>query len=387
LRLPSHNVEISLIDESAQSFLALKKPIVFARWTTWEYLPWWIANVPVYCFYAWFALRARHLFFFSNVDPAVPLGGAMGESKQDILQLLPPRILPRSIFVSPGQSLENVQLALQHAGIEFPVVAKPNVGERGFLIKKVKDAATLHEHLARFPTDFIVQEFLTLPVEASLLFHRFPGENGAFGITSVCIKEFMAVRGDGVSDVRTLMAEEVRSAFQLERFERESPEVLGQVPALGETILLEPIGNHARGTKFLNGNYVIDKELIAAFEPICRNIEGVLYGRFDLKCASLEALRRGEFKVMELNGVLGEPAHIYDPAFGMWRAYRDLWRHWRLLFRLHRAQLRAGVQPVSHREAWHIVRTYFQYKKQFRNGQIITCKFDMLSFHPDDPSF
>jgi len=22
-----------------------------------------------------------------------------------------------------------------------------------------------------------------------------------------------------------------------------------------------------------------------------------------------------------------------------------------------------------------------------RNGQIITCKFDMLSFHPDDPSF
>ena len=26
-------------------------------------------------------------------------------------------------------------------------------------------------------------------------------------------------------------------------------------------------------------------------------------------------------------------------------------------------------------------------KFYLKNGQIITCKFDMLSFHPDDPSF
>gem|GEM_PF-2446341 len=31
---------------------------------------------------------------------------------------------------------------------------------------------------------------------------------------------------------------------------------------------------------------------------------------------------------------------------------------------------------------------YPQFNKAvLRNGQIITCKFDMLSFHPDDPSF
>lgn len=340
------------------------KSTTWARLTTWEYLPWWLANVPVYLFWLWFALRARHLFFFSNVNPNIPLGGAVGESKHRILQLLPPQIVPRTLLVAAGEPKQNLQQALDTAGITWPVIAKPDVGERGFLVKKVDDLDALHQHLTRYPVPFIVQEFLTLPMEASVLFHRFPGQHGAFGITSVCIKAFLTVHGDGHSDVRTLMAQEVRAALQLERFEQEFPEILAKVPAAGETLLLEPIGNHSRGTKFLNGNHLIGPALVAAFEPICRNIEGVYYGRFDLKCASEEALLRGECQVMEMNGVLGEPAHVYDPAFGMWRAYADLYRHWRLLYRLHRAQRRAGTRPTSYREAWHIAQEYFAYKNR-----------------------
>jgi len=338
----------------------------WTKFTTWEYLPWWLANVPVYLFWLWFALRARHLFFFSNVNPAIPLGGAVGESKSQIMNLLPPQIVPRTVLVEAGFSKEKLREVLREAGIGFPAIAKPDVGERGFLVKKMDGLDALNQHLTRYPVPFLVQEWLTLPMEASVLFHRFPEgvEGDGFGITSVCVKAFLTVRGDGSSDVRTLMAQDVRSALQLARFEREFPEVLTTVPAAGESLLLEPIGNHSRGTKFLNGNHLIGPELLAAFEPPCRDIEGVLYGRFDLKCASEEALLRGDFQVMEMNGVLGEPAHVYDPAFGMWRAYRDLYRHWRLLYRLHRAQVRAGVRPSSYREAWQIAREYFSYKKR-----------------------
>jgi hypothetical protein len=166
-----------------------------------------------------------------------------------------------------------------------------------------------------------------------------------------------------VSNIRSLMGQDTRSAFQLERFERDFPEILEQVPVAGADTLLEPIGNHARGTKFLNGNHLIDGPMQAAFETIYRNIQGVCYGRFDLKYQDEAALRRGEFKTMELNGVLGEPAHIYDPEYGMWRAYRDLWRHWRLLFRLHKAQKKQGIHPTSTAEAWRFVQGYFRYKK------------------------
>jgi hypothetical protein len=196
----------------------------------------------------------------------------------------------------------------------------------------------------------------------SILFHRFP-DNSRFAITSICIKEFLAVTGDGHSSVRALMATELRAAFQLDRFEKERPEVLPRIPQAGEVLLLEPIGNHILGTKFLNGNYLIDPQLEAVFEQICRQIDGVLYGRFDLKCASVAALRRGEFLVMELNGILGEPAHVFDPDYGMWRAYRDYYRHWKIIFDLYQAQRQRNILPTAHRDAWLFVRQYFRYKK------------------------
>lgn len=286
----------------------------------------------------------------------------MGESKHDILQLLPEEVLPKTLLIRGGESFENVEIALKQASISYPLIAKPDVGERGFLVKKISTSQELKSHLERFPVNFILQEFLTLPVEMTVLFHRFP--SGKFGITSVCVKEFLSVKGDGISSVRELMRRNTRAIFQLERFDQEFPDILEKIPANGETLLLEPIGNHCRGTKFLNGNHLIDSDLIAAFEPVCKRLPGVLYGRFDLKCESEEALRRSEFKVMELNGVFGEPAHVYDPSFGMWRAYRDFYRHWRILFELSRAQVRLGVQPTPHGEALRLIRSYFRYKKE-----------------------
>lgn len=328
----------------------------------------WAANLPVYGMYAWFALRARHLFFFSNANPAIPLGGAVGESKTAILDLLPAHLKPKSVLFPIGTPSYEVERALSSVGISFPVVAKPDVGERGFLVEKLDDAAALRRHLERHRADFIVQEFLSQSMEASVLFYRFP--DGRFGITSVCVKEFLQVTGDGISEVRHLMARVPRAAFQIERFEREQPDLLRQVPDAGQTLLLEPIGNHIRGTKFLNANHLIDTELEHAFEQICVAIDGVHFGRFDLKCTSVEALRRTEIKVMELNGVFAEPAHVFDPNHGAWRAYRDYYRHWRLLFDLHRAQLRCGIKPTPHRAAFRFLREYFRYKKRLEAGQV-----------------
>ena len=337
---------------------------VFTKIFRWEYHPWWLANIPVYGFWLGFAAGARHLIFFSNVNPAIPIGGAMGESKWDILQLLPAEIVPKTVLAEAGASITSILKKLEQAGIEFPLIAKPDVGERGFLVKKIGGAEALERHLKRYPVRFLLQEFLHLPMEESVLYHLFPGEDGRFDITSVFVKEFLSVEGDGVSSIRQLMGKQARSAFQLPRFEKEFPELLAKTPAAGEKILLEPIGNHSRGTKFLNGNHLITPAMLNAFEPFCRQISGIQYARFDLKCASAEALQRGEFKVMELNGILGEPAHIYDPRHGMLRAYRDLFRHWRLLFRLHKAQLRQGVLPTTHREAIRFAKGYFQYKKR-----------------------
>lgn len=337
----------------------------WVRWTTWEYLPMWLSNLPIAGFYLWFAVKARHLLFFSAANPAIPLGGAMGESKYDILMRLPPSVLPKMVLVASGMTAEEALAAMRSGGLHFPVIAKPDVGERGFLVKKIATADELREHLTRYPVDFILQEFIELPLEASVLFILFPGHKSRFEVTSVCIKEFLRIVGDGQSSMRELVLRNARAAFQLERLEQEYAGKLEDVLPAGQVVSLGLIGNHCLGTKFLNGNHLIDRQLKQAFERICRQISGIHYGRFDLKCADTTALKSGRIKVMELNGVLGEPAHVYDPSVGAWRAYRDFWRHWRLIFEVSEANRKRGASVATLEEGRAKVRQYLAYKKQF----------------------
>jgi hypothetical protein len=84
-----------------------------------------------------FALRARRLFFFSAVNPVIETGGAWGESKSKILQRIPSSHVPATIFVQKGTDFQAVREKMQAAGLnEWPVIAKPDVGERGFWSKK-----------------------------------------------------------------------------------------------------------------------------------------------------------------------------------------------------------------------------------------------------------
>ncbi|HNL37733.1 MAG TPA: hypothetical protein PKH43_01325, partial [Saprospiraceae bacterium] len=267
-------------------------------------------------------------------------------------------VLPATVFVPRHTAPRQLLDMMGEAGLRFPVIAKPDVGERGFLVKKIHDEDQLHLHRTQYPVDFILQEYLTEPVEMSVLFYRVPGEKADFGITSVCRKEFLTVRGDGRQNIRSLMRRHDRAALQLSRFELEKPDLLNEIPADGELRLLENIGNHCKGTKFCNANHLIDETLTAAFEPLCTRLEGVYYGRFDLKCADEEALRRGEVKVMELNGILSDPAHVFDPDHGIWRAYRDYYRHWRIISRISRANRRLGIRDATLKEAIDLWKAY-----------------------------
>jgi hypothetical protein len=335
----------------------------WVRWTRWEFWPAWLAVLPVYGMALLLALRAQRLFFFTNVNPAIPQSGVLGESKSDILKLLPARIVPATVLALPDEPFEAVLQKMQGAGIDFPVVAKPDVGERGFLIRVCPDAPALARHLKRYPTLFMIQPFLTLPEEYSVMFYRFP-DGLDFGITSVCKKGFLEVTGDGRATVGELMAQSPRAAFQAPRLAKEAPELYNRVLAQGEKQVLEPIGNHARGTAFFDARHVVDESMVEAYRRIADEIEGVTIGRFDLKCASVDALRRGDIMVMEMNGVFGEPAHVYDPGFGFATVYRDYWQHLNLIYRLHRAQLARGIEPASWAEMREMVNSWYTYKKK-----------------------
>jgi hypothetical protein len=334
----------------------------FITWSNWEYWPWYIANIPVFFMVLWFALRARKLFFFSAVNPAIETGGVWGESKFEILESIPLSYRPTTLFFKKEMPFEKVLADMENAGQQFPLIAKPNVGERGFLVSKIESPEELSDYLAKNKVDFLLQDFLPGPLELSVLHYLPPGASSG-ATTSICIKNFLEVRGDGASTIRALMEKNPRAKLQVERFEKDFPNLLGQVPGQGEQVLLEPIGNHCRGTTFLNGNYLIDEQLMQIFDKVMAEMNDIHYGRFDLRCSSVAALKNGNFKVMEFNGIAAEPAHIYDPAIPVWKKYQVMWSHWNIIYRLYRTQQKRGKESMTLKEALKSYRKYSAYKK------------------------
>lgn len=329
-----------------------------AGWYYWEYWPSWAFYLPLFPLYLWESLKAGDLLFFTRVNPSIPCGGLFGESKWQIMGLFPGGLFPATALVPGGtRSAETLRKYLADAGVRYPLVAKPDVGERGFLVRQCLDEVALLAHLSAHPdTDFLVQDWVDLPLELSVLCYRLPGED-RIRIASLCAKGFLTVWGDGRRSAEALLAEDLRGRRQLPRLRREYPALPASVPSAGETLLVEPIGNHCRGTLFLDWNARISPALEETFRRIMGQVEGVYYGRFDLRCRSLDALERGEdFRLLEFNGVSAEPAHIYQPGRSLGSAYRDVARLWKVIARISRMLAVQGVPKAG----WRTVLSHYR---------------------------
>ena len=302
-----------------------------------------VVYLPIYGYWLLLAARARSLFYFSAANPGIPSGGMLGESKFDILEKIPAAYKPATIRLPPSVTTGEALERMARAGIRFPIIAKPDVGERGWMVEKIGDEAGLAAYLRRIRVDFLVQTYVEGPLEFGVFYYRLPG--AARGeVTSVVVKEFLSVTGDGRSTVGALVRRNPRAALQHERLREQYPEAWDRVLPPGRQMPLEPIGNHCRGTAFLDGTHLVDDRLHDVFDRISRAVDGFYYGRYDLRCASLEGLYDGAgIRIVELNGVGAEPGHIYQPGFSLWEGYRVLFRHWTAMYRIARLNHRRGV--------------------------------------------
>ena len=339
----------------------------FIRLLNWEYWPSKAFYYPVIPQILWLMLRARHLCFFTAANPEIYTGGMGLESKYDTLLKIPERYRPKALLFQSGDPLDSLPKRLEQAGLSFPLIAKPDLGFRGLLVKKMNDLASLADYLQRFPVDFILQEFIALPEEVGVLYYRMPGaERGK--VTSITTKEFLSITGDGSSTGEALVRKNPRALLQLERIRTSAPEILTRVPLSGEKVNLGIVGNHAKGTRFINSNHLADESICRTFDRISREVGEFYYGRFDIKCESIESLRSGEgMMILEINGACSEPTHIYDPGRGTyWSALLDIARHWRIIGRIARANHRRGVPYLPHKTTAREFLNLFAYQRKIR---------------------
>lgn len=322
-----------------------------------------VVYAPVFLYYLWLSVRARSFFFFSAANPGIETGGMLGERKSPIIRDIPEGLKPLTVFISPSETMEQVLAKITDAGIGYPLIAKPDVGERGFLVEKITDEAHLRRYVASNKVEMMVQEYIEFPVEVGVLYYRYPGEKKG-RIYSVVLKEFLTVTGDGKRTVRQLMEASERAVLQLEKISQRLGSAMEYVPMDGEHMLLEPIGNHARGTKFLSGMHLIDEALTSVFDEITDHFTGYHFVRYDLRTTSMEDLRQGRnIRILEINGVGAEAAHVYDPAYSKRKAYRDFFHLWKVIYKIARTNHKAGVPYMTWRETQKRLRELKQYRK------------------------
>jgi hypothetical protein len=338
----------------------LKLPLWLIKLTNFEYWTWWMFYVPLLPYWLFQAIRTRSLTFFTNADPCIDYGGFFGESKMEILRQIPKEYLPRTIFIEKQTDLKTIVDKLIEEDLVYPIICKPDVGERGTQVEKLYSNYDLVQYLSNVQQDFIIQEFITYDIELGVLYYRYPDASTG-KVTSVTRKEFLSVLGDGKSNVEQLMQQSTRARFQIESMRKRLGDMgMNEVIKSGEKRILEPIGNHCRGTKFLDDNHLLNSTLDEVFDRIALTIDGFHYGRFDMKVKSIEDLYEGKnIRIMELNGVSSEPGHIYDPKNTLWAAYQDLAHHWKIIADISIQQQRRGIMPVPFGILWKVVKQHF----------------------------
>jgi hypothetical protein len=331
----------------------------------WEYWNFHAIYLPLYPVFIFFCLRARSFFFFSAANPSIKNGGYLGESKKDIFELIPSRLQPATCFFKVGTDPLDVLEKLLHEGFSFPLIGKPDVGGRGRAVKKLADAAEVMAYASEAGMDFHIQEYIPFENEAGIFYYRFPHERNGH-ISGIVHKEFLKVTGDGKKSVRELLKENSRAILQLPLLEKTEPAMLNRVIPKGENFTVSPYGNHARGALFLDDSASVNPALEKIVDEICTQIPSFYYGRLDIRYKNREQLEKGEsFSVIEVNGAGSEPTHIYDPRHSLIFAWKEIIRHWRILFRISQANHRIGYPYLGFSEG------VAMYLKDFSDSRIL----------------
>ncbi len=316
-----------------------------------EFLPGWFAYGPVIA--QWVALGLRYGDFSlpTAANPRISTGGLCGESKASILALAGNGargwIAPWATVITGDDDCARATAAMRQAGLSLPIVLKPDIGCNGTGVRLVRDAAALAKACAAFPrgVTLMLQSFADMPGEAGIFYIRHPGE-GAGRVTSLTLKSPPTVMGDGVSTLGELIDADPRHRRLRSLYTARLGARLDEVPDAAEIVQLVFAGNHCKGSIFTDGNSEITQALTARIDAIAKDIPDFHFGRFDVRFASLPALRRGEdFVIIEINGVGSEATHIWDPATGLGAIWGDQLRHYGAAWSIGAAMRRRGARP------------------------------------------
>lgn len=338
------------------------------RVSHWEYWPLWKFYPPVILYVIWLCLKQRCATWFTATNPGMPMSGLVLESKQQILNALKTagEVIPSfgviSQVLNPTEKWAHLENLQHDPTLQFPVIFKPDIGERGLGVAIIHSEAEARAYLNNSQDDIIVQQYID-GREYGIFYYRLPDEPAGH-IFAITDKRFTKVYGNGSQTLENLILSNERAVAMAPFFIKKYAARLFEVPKQGEEIRLAELGIHSRGSLFLDGTHLVTDALEAEMDRISKCYDGFYFGRYDIKVPSKEALQLGEnIRVLELNGITSEATSIYDPKNSVFTAYRVLFKQWKIASAIVTQNRKLGIQPATFLQ---VLRQYLDYKNKVK---------------------
>lgn len=309
----------------------------------WEQWPFKILYAPISPVWLWYIIKARAIWFFTPSNPKLTFGGMEGEPKKEMHELLPENLYPKYFNVHPSDDFNDVLKKLISCGIKFPLIVKPEIGGQGILFRKINDEVQLKIYHDKVSLEYFIQEFIDYPIEISLFYYRYPYEpKGA--ITGFLQKIPLQVTGDGKHTLEELIFQNTKAANRIDELKIKHRHNFDLIIKEGEKYMLSYAANHNRGALFIDRKNEIDDKLVSILDEISLSINDFFYGRYDIMCTSIQDLKkRKNFVILEYNGCGAEPNHFYDTGYTLMQAWKEILKHWKILYRISKYNHKAGI--------------------------------------------
>ena len=235
---------------------------------------------------------------------------------------LPTTLLAADLTISEKTSAIQSLAALH----DYPLILKPDIGLVGKGLIKVMDEQAAHESAHKISGNYLLQKFTPFTFECGIFYTR---KSGQPKITGINQKHFPSVIGDGKSNLHQLAQQHYRYTHHWSTFLQYFD--LSKIPMLGEEVCLSFIGSHTMGCKFTDDTHWLTSELETRIFSVFDSQPHFNFGRLDVKAESKDAMLRGEFVIIEINGVSSLPTHMFDPDHSLFEAYKIFFEHGRCL--------------------------------------------------------
>jgi hypothetical protein len=143
------------------------------RLTRWEFWPPWVFYPPLLVYIPHLMVKHRSTTLFTAANPAIVAGGFVGESKYAILQALADAhtFLARSHLIAGNLSqvakVREARRFIADEALSFPIVLKPNHGQRGSGVVVVRSLSALEDCLERSSVDMVIGAAVVFQIGAT----------------------------------------------------------------------------------------------------------------------------------------------------------------------------------------------------------------------------